>query len=252
MSSSYVIFKDFIKDVARTTTVSVRRNVYSHSRTAEFTKHHAARLNNSARYYEYSTLSSSSSSSSQGADSSNGNGNDNDKTNIHTPVVITGTIPVGGQGVALHQTAQTERCFTRKQVQAFGCLVGDKNPLHVHTIDRNEVWKKNHPLLRNNTDLTVVVVHGMLVASLFSSIFGTLIPGAVYLEQSLQFVRPVYVEELVVGKVTIIDIDKNPKRPIAKGIVLTCDTTVLRQNKVCIKGTAKVWLVNGSTQPDAV
>ena len=62
---------------------------------------------------------------------------------------------------------QIERTFTEKEVEQFGRLIGDLNPIHIG-IDGKE--KENHK----------IIVHGMLTASLFSSIFGTLIPGEFY------------------------------------------------------------------------
>lgn len=69
----------------------------------------------------------------------------------------------------------------------YGQLIGDLNPIHVvqeFKIDprAEENWKNNHhPLLKidsesNDCVKSVPVVHGQLISSLASSIFGTLVP----------------------------------------------------------------------------
>ena len=100
------------------------------------------------------------------------------------------------------------------------------------------------------------LVHGMLVSSIFSSIFSTLSPGAVYLNQSLGFASPVFVNEPVVGRVEI----ERVRRWRRGGVVVECETRVFRlsigggggdddgdddRSGVAIKGNANVWLPSG-------
>ena len=77
----------------------------------------------------------------------------------------------------------------------------------------------------------------MLVASLFSSILGTLIPGAVYLKQTLDFTKPVYSDGLVVGRVSVTRL-----RHVRKLWIATCDTVVEGDDGVKVRGQADVWL----------
>jgi acyl dehydratase len=157
---------------------------------------------------------------------------------------IRGTVPPGGVGAAVDQYVEVERTFTQDDVDSYGKLIGDMNPLHLR-------WSKtqvpslveSHPLLAWNEDgsSTMPIVHGMLVSGLFSCIFGSLIPGAVYLKQTLDFRKPVYVDSLVIGRVTITAI-RQWKR---KGLIFTCDTTVLSQGKECVRGEADVWVPGG-------
>ncbi len=94
-------------------------------------------------------------------------------------------------------------------------------------------------------------MHGMLTASLFSSIFGTLIPGSVYRSQNINFHSPVYSNEIVVGIVRVKEIREMKSR----GLLLTCDTNIFKncgkttvginkkQNAIlCVSGKASVWL----------
>jgi hypothetical protein len=120
------------------------------------------------------------------------------------------------------------------------------------------------------------VVHGMLVSSLFSSILATLAPGCVYINQSLDFVSPVFVDDAVVGRLEITRVRQWPRRR-RSGVVVTCDTQILRRvvatedgtisennsynrsrngggktndtTVLAVRGVANVWLPIGSQLP---
>ena len=137
--------------------------------------------------------------------------------------------------------------FTEKDVDSFGDLVDDKNPLHARW-SLNELPRElqSHPMFNdmivNDSNSTKPIVHGMLASSLFSCIFGTLVPGAVYLKQSLDFRSPIFVDEVVVGRVDVVRV----RQFKSKGVIVTCDTAVLRGEARCIVGKADVWLPGGS------
>ena len=80
-----------------------------------------------------------------------------------------------------------KRIFSNKQVQEYGQLISDNNPIH-QEINMSNINKIDD---HNKTSSSNVIVHGMLSASLFSSIFGTLIPGSYYSSQNLIFQTPV-------------------------------------------------------------
>lgn len=158
---------------------------------------------------------------------------------------ITGTLPRSGHGVQVGHYAETTRVFTTEDVAAYGRLVGDENPLH-------QSWQPDtlpddlaeHPLVAWHEDRqqSKILVHGMLGASLFTCIFGTHIAGAVYLGQTLEFVQPIHVGDHVTGRVEVKSI-RHMKR---RGLLLTCDTTVVKESLIeCIRGEANVWLVHG-------
>lgn len=75
--------------------------------------------------------------------------------------------------------------FTQDQVQGFADVTGDNNPVHLDA-DYAATTMFKRP-----------IVHGMLGASLFSKVFGTIFPGegTIYLNQTLNFMRPMYVNE---------------------------------------------------------
>lgn len=126
----------------------------------------------------------------------------------------------------------------------FGKLIGDENPLHSPQTTFPlgfEVLEKAGVIQWNTeTNQSQVLVHGMMVGSLFSCIFGTLIPGSVYRSQQLAFKSPVFCNHQVTGRVVV-----TKARTWREGLVLTCDTKVECQGKDCITGEATVWLPNG-------
>jgi len=164
---------------------------------------------------------------------------------------IQGTIPFGGNGVKVSQYAKLERTFTEKDVETFGTLIGDTNQIHLSNSTTTN-WTDNIPgaqqlesvgLIRWNDDgTTQPLVHGMLVASLFSSILGTLIPGAVYRSQSLSFRAPVFVNEPVVAQIEVLKVREKSR---IGGVVIVCDSKVMRGDTECITGEAHVWLPGG-------
>lgn len=141
-----------------------------------------------------------------------------------------------------------QRIFSVEQVAQFGKLIGDENSLHSPQLSFPESfqpletagliqWEQDSSQQRQSK----VLVHGMLAGSLFSCIFGTLIPGSVYRSQQLNFSAPIFCNERVTGRVDIVKV-----RPWRGGLVLSCDTKVLsEQNRECITGQARVWLPTG-------
>jgi acyl dehydratase len=84
-------------------------------------------------------------------------------------------------------------------------------------------------------------MHGMLSASLFSKVFGTLFPGegTIYLKQSLNFLKPMYVETDYVAEFKVLDIIAEKNRAIV-------ETTIKDKNSglVCTSGEATVMNTN--------
>lgn len=183
---------------------------------------------------------------------------ENDDNN--TPI-IQGTIPMHGKGIKMGQYAQIHRKFTQEDVNLFGRLSGDQNPVHFPpppppTTTTTQSTTNNN---QQQSSSSPPIVHGILLSSLFSTIFGTLIPGAIYRHQSLKFQHVVHVDQEVVGRVVVTKLRQVQRR----GVLCTCDTSVVKKmgNKndndiiecnnrdgceeeeiVCISGDAQVWL----------
>ena len=101
-----------------------------------------------------------------------------------------------GQHVTLSKT------FTEDDVQRFIEITGDVNPLHV-----DEAFAAQTQFGRR-------VLHGMLTASLFSTMVGMLLPGtgAVYRAQTLAFLRPVYIGDTVTAHFVVRAVDRQRHR----------------------------------------
>lgn len=121
--------------------------------------------------------------------------------------VITGTIKT--DGVKVDSFAEVNHVFSQEDVNTFASLCGDNNPLHID------------PIYAKDTIFKGTIVHGIFVSSLFSTLFGRSITGAVYVSQSLSFKRPVYVGAPVIAKMRILSIENKKK-----GLLLTCSTAI--------------------------
>ena len=86
-----------------------------------------------------------------------------------------------------------ERTITLQDMQDFARLSGDFNPLHM-----DPAFAKTTPFANN-------VMHGMLAASLFSTLVGMHCPGqdALYLQQTLHFRQPLFPGDRVKVKGTV-------------------------------------------------
>lgn len=94
------------------------------------------------------------------------------------------------------------RIFTDEDVLDFSNLSLDKNPIHLdQSFAEKSIFGKK-------------IVHGMLVASLFSGLLGMKVPGkgSIYLGQSLSFIAPIYIGDKVTATVEVIKI--RPDKPI--------------------------------------
>ncbi|KAL7471904.1 hypothetical protein ACHAXS_012225 [Conticribra weissflogii] len=110
---------------------------------------------------------------------------------------IQGTLPMNGNGIELGQYAECRRTFSQEDVSKFGNLIGDLNQIHFPSDATG-----NPSVTKDISSVDRPIVHGMFLSSLFSSIFGTLVPGSIYRSQTLQFQSAVYVDEEVIGRVT--------------------------------------------------
>lgn len=154
-------------------------------------------------------------------------------TSTHIGILVHGTIPPKGLGIAVGQYAERRRVFTQHDVSTFSHLIGDYNPVHFPSTQQDTAAY---------TSNQKPIVHGILLSSLFSSIYATLVPGAIYRSQSLNFVKAVHVDEEFVGRVEVIRLKQVSRK--GGGVMCTCETTVYRaeDKMACVSGEAQVWL----------
>jgi acyl dehydratase len=120
-------------------------------------------------------------------------------------------------------TYQFTKKITRDCVLKFADLTGDFNPLHV-----DEEFGKKSQFQKN-------IVHGMLAGSLFSTLVGMNCPGkrSLYLSQTLNFKAPLFYDDIVTVKGTVIAKNEAVR-------IITLKTEIEKEGKVCINGEAKV------------
>jgi len=125
------------------------------------------------------------------------------------------------------QNASLSKRFVLDDVKAFSQLSMDNNPVHL-----NEEYAKNSIFGDR-------IVYGYLTASLFSGIIGSIMPGpgAIYLNQNLNFRKPIYHNELVTATCTITHIRED--KPI-----ITLETICKNEKgEIAIDGTAVIKLL---------
>jgi len=120
--------------------------------------------------------------------------------------------------------AETKKTFLETDVLDFARISTDFNPAHVDkTYAEKTIFKRQ-------------IVHGMLVGSLFSSLFGVKLPGlgSIYTKQSLKFTKPVYFGDEITATVIVKDINYERNR-------VSFDCMAKNQNnEVVIIGEAEI------------
>src|SRR5215216_7876776 len=119
-----------------------------------------------------------------------------------------------------------ERFISAEHVRQFASIVGDLNPIHLDAEFAEKSFFKKR------------IVHGAFLAGLISKVLGMDFPGqgTVYISQNSVFKRPVYVDTTVSVQVKITQVIPEKRRLVLDTIILNSD------GKVCLAGTATVWL----------
>ena len=129
-----------------------------------------------------------------------------------------------GKRLQVGDKALLIKAFTEEEVFRFAEISTDKNPLHLDKdYGKDSIFGQR-------------IVHGMLVASLFSGLIGMELPGegSIYLGQNLAFKAPVAIDEQVTASVEIIKIRED------KPIVTLRTVCVNSEGKIVIDGEAVV------------
>ncbi len=115
-------------------------------------------------------------------------------------------------------TRMRSKAITQRDLELFGEVSGDMNPVHFDDEYANGTMFKGR------------IVHGMLTASLISAVIGQQLPGqgTVYLKQDLTFMAPVRPGDVVDAKVTVTDVNLRRSRVSLDCQVSVGDTVVLK------------------------
>lgn len=121
------------------------------------------------------------------------------------------------------QSASYSRTVTEADIQKFGEVSGDMNPLHF-----DETYAKN-TIFRGR------IAHGILSVGFISTVLGTKLPGAgsIFLSASVRFKAPVRIGDTVVARCTVKEIDRLKGR-----VTFDCNCTV--GDVVAVEGEALV------------
>jgi 3-hydroxybutyryl-CoA dehydratase len=122
------------------------------------------------------------------------------------------------------QRAEMTRTITADDVETFAQVTGDHNPLHL-----DEVYA-------SRTRFGGRIAHGLLTAGLVSAVIGMQLPGpgGVYVSQTLKFVRPVRIGDVITAAAEVIAYDPDRRR-------LTLRTTCTNQRgETVLEGEAVV------------
>lgn len=134
--------------------------------------------------------------------------------------------PKQRESFTIGETAVFAKTFTQTDVQMFSQLSGDCNPIHL-----DENYSKQ-------TRFGGPIIHGMLVASLISTVLGTILPGpgSVYVSQQLSFRAPARTGERLTARVQVTAWDAD------RGRVMLSTEIVNERNEQMIVGEAKLVL----------
>jgi 3-hydroxybutyryl-CoA dehydratase len=106
------------------------------------------------------------------------------------------------EDIQIGQSASYAKTITEADILQFAGVSGDDNPVHI-----NQEYAET-------TRFGGRIAHGMLTASLISTVVGTKLPGegAVYVSQSTQFKAPVRIGDTVTAIATVSALDPIKKR----------------------------------------
>jgi 3-hydroxybutyryl-CoA dehydratase len=109
------------------------------------------------------------------------------------------------------------KTITEADLLMFAGVSGDTNPLH---LDED---------FASRTMFESRIAHGMLTASLVSTVLGTKLPGpgAVYVSQSIRFLAPVRIGDTVIAKACVKEIQAERRRVTFATICSVGDKLVL-------------------------
>ncbi len=104
--------------------------------------------------------------------------------------------------IKLGQSAEVTRTITEDDIQAFGDLSGDYNPIHF-----DDEWAKQ-------TMFEGRIAHGILAVAFISAALGMYLPGtgSIYMSQSVRFLAPVRIGDTITARVKVIALNDEKER----------------------------------------
>ncbi|MDA0367874.1 MAG: MaoC family dehydratase [Proteobacteria bacterium] len=121
------------------------------------------------------------------------------------------------EDLTVGMTDEVSNVVTEAMIEQFASVSGDDNPLHLdEDYAATTIFKGR-------------IAHGMLGAGFISAVVGTRLPGpgAVYMSQSLKFRAPVRINDVVVTRVEVSEVNTEKKRVTLRTVCRVADTTVI-------------------------
>lgn len=120
--------------------------------------------------------------------------------------------------------------FSQDEVNRFAEVTGDNNPVHTN------------PEFAAKSQFRRPIMHGMLSASLFSKVFGTLFPGegTIYLKQNLNFLKPMYVDTKYEAVFTVKELLKDKNRAVVETAIRNPEGFVCTSGEATIMNVHKI------------
>ena len=129
------------------------------------------------------------------------------------------------QAFRVGQTAELTTIFTGEKVVQFADISNDHNPIHLDSeyAGKSRFGKR--------------IVHGFLVGSLISAVIANIMPGegSIYVNQNLNFKRPVFWNDEIRAKVAITNID------VEKSLIELSTICINQNGKNVIEGTDVIY-----------
>ena len=131
------------------------------------------------------------------------------------------------EDIRIGQHAEYVRTVTSEDIEMFGQVSGDYNPLHF-----NEDWAKT-------TMFKGRIAHGILTATYVSTVIGMKLPGpgTIYISQSMKFRRPVRIGDEITARVEVISKNDEKEFLVLKTVCIN------QEDKVVLDGEAVVTMM---------
>jgi len=119
--------------------------------------------------------------------------------------------------LTIGQTAQSSKRITDTDLSLFAAVTGDFNPVHFD------------PVYAAGTHFKEPIAHGMIAAGLVSAVLGMKLPGpgTVYLQQTLNFLAPLMVGDVITASVEVVELLEKGKVRLKTSCVNQKGVTVL-------------------------
>ncbi len=121
------------------------------------------------------------------------------------------------EDLSVGMTSIFAKTVTEADIVMFAGVSGDTNPVHINQLFAEGSMFKNR------------IAHGMLSASLISTVVGTRLPGpgCIYVSQNLRFRAPVKAGDTVVARATVKEILRERRRVVLTTVCTVGDTVVI-------------------------